>query len=74
MALDARAFLGRTCTDDRTIVCGAPADFLVLDGEVPVLACARHLLDTIEEVVSTSYLTVDDEPLGVVRLRETEDD
>lgn len=80
-ALEPRAFLGATCTHEARgyalparSVCGDPAAYLVLDGECPMLACPRHLLDTIEEVVSSSALTVDDEPLGVVRLRETEDD
>lgn len=80
--IDLRKFLGAVCNHEHQGgsfvmprgICGAPADYLVLDGEVPVLACPRHLLDSIEEVVGTSYLTVDSQPLGIIRLRETEDD
>lgn len=74
-AVDPREFLGASCSHEtRGNACGDPAAYLVLDGECPVPACARHLLDTIEEVVGSSYLTVDDDPLSVVRLRETEND
>lgn len=78
-AIYPRDFLDRGCTADAGLrmgprPCDAPAEYVVLDGEVPVLTCARHLLDSIDEVVESSALTVDSEPLGVIRLRDEEND
>lgn len=73
--MPAHAFVGGPCRAIETGPdCTAVADFLVVDGSVWVPTCARHLLDTIEREVAEQGLTVDCDPLEVLRLRHAEDD